>query len=178
MPLTPGFELVIDPPMIRRASAFMAGLDAARPADSVVSPIYLGLKKTLVVYGAGASSRKDYIARHVAEGGRVVYWDLAYWDRFRSMRLSIDGLHPTAEQLEGLYPGRPRRSFQLRNAYKKDGHILLIGLGPKSEKSLSVDAKAWATAKARALRDRFAGRRVIWRPKKYLFKVPGTGMTR
>lgn len=161
-----GAELLIDPPFISRAAAWLSALADAAPAGAEVSTAYRGDRKLLVLYGVGLPSRDRAMRRHLAAGGRVAMWDLGYWDRSRSMRLSIDRTHPSAEHLAAC-AGRPRRARPNLTAsqFDPDGPILLCGLGPKSCIALGLQPMEWEQAKVLELRQRFPDRRILWRPK-------------
>lgn len=137
--------------------AIEAGFDARLVDHHEVRP-----KSWLLVYGLGGLDRVQYITR-----GRVVAFDLAYWDRKgegRKYRVSINGLHCPERimrgqvslsrwKLSGLDVGMDRPS---------DGPILLVGNGPKSA---AVGASGWSEAMAIRLRRMFPGRPIWYRPK-------------
>lgn len=161
-----GWEIMADdnPPRPSRAVKFMAAMIADRPAGAEVTPGYRGKSRFLMLYGPGALTRVPVIRKHVSRGGRVAMWDLGYWDRERSMRLSFDTLHPTAEHLAAV-PAGERRRFALREDADPAGPIVLVGLGAKSNRAWGLDALEWERAKLADLRQRFPGREVLWRPK-------------
>jgi hypothetical protein len=161
-----GWEVMADdnPPRPARALKFMAAMIADKPADAEVTTGYRGKSRFLMLYGPGALTRMPVIRRHVAAGGRVAMWDLGYWDRERSMRLSFDTLHPSAEQLAAV-PAGARREFVLREDANPNGPIVLIGLGYKSNRAWGLQAFEWERAKLADLRRRFPGREILWRPK-------------
>jgi hypothetical protein len=110
--------------------------------------------------------RLPLLERHRAAGGRVVSWDFGYWDREHGMRLSVDSLHPTEEQLAMAPGGMGRRSFELREDADPNGPILLIGLGKKSVWAYRLKpGHHWELKKVASLRQRFPGRTIYWRPK-------------
>lgn len=164
MQLREGIEILIDPPVPRRAMRFMQALVDAKPADAVVTDAYRGKARLLVLYGPGSLRRLPVIAQHRARGGRVLMWDLGYWERESSMRLSLDALHPTAEHL-ALAPEGARRGFELREDADPAGPVLLIGLGAKSVQAWGLQPLEWEHAKLADLRIRYPGREIVWRPK-------------
>lgn len=123
---------------------------------------------TLLLYGLGGPDRYQLGLNHVAMGGRLVAWDLGYWDRKgeqRKLRASIDGLHCPDYILRGPTPCASRwdeAGLQMENAGDPDGPIVLVGNGPKSN---VIGAEGWAAAKSREIAKRFPGRRVVYRPK-------------
>lgn len=165
MTMTDGWELLFDPPYNAKAARFMNAMVAAAPSDVDVTPSYRGRRRLLMLYGPGSPERLPVVRRHVDAGGHVAMWDLGYWDRDRAMRLAIDSLHPTVQQLARTAPV-PRREFVLREDADPDGGILLIGLGRKSLFAYGIgDELTWERAKLADLRARYPGRTVYWRPK-------------
>jgi hypothetical protein len=164
--MLPGAELLIDPPLISRAAGWLAALAQANPAAKV-TPAYRGKHRLLVLYGAGLPSRLRALREHVQRGGRVATWDIGYWSRDDTMRLSIDALHPLPDHLaacDGLTP-RARPSIISPAAFDPAGPILLIGLGPKSCTALDLAPYDWERRRAADLRQRFPGRLILHRPK-------------
>lgn len=172
-----GWEILIDPPMPRRAVKFMDAMAAAKPPGSDVNALYRGDRRLLMMYGPGAPRRMPIIKAHLAAGGRVAMWDLGYWNRETAMRLSIDALHPKPEHL-AMAPAA-RRAFVLREDSKPDGPVLLIGLGAKSVFAYGIKAPmVWERARLKELRRRVPERQIHWRPKgdKPTPPLPGTVM--
>lgn len=159
-----GWEIIVDPPMARRAVKFMNAMVADKPAGADVTVTYKGKHRCLMVYGPGSLRRLPFIRKHVERGGRVAMWDLGYWDRLTSMRLSFDVLHPTAEHLAMVGEGR-RRDFELREDANPDGPIILVGLGVKSLAAYGLQPFEWERTKAHSLKERFPKREIVWRPK-------------
>jgi hypothetical protein len=163
--VNPGVELVTDAPMCARASRFFGQLRLTAPAWVHSCREYSGSREVLMVYGAGDLARAPYVARHLARGGRVVCWDLAYWDRRDSLRVSIDGKHPTAQHLSACAFGAPRRSFTLREDADPRGYVLLVGLGRKSVVASGEEPFAWEHMALQRARSHWPGAKVVWRPK-------------
>lgn len=160
-----GAEILIDAPMSVRGEKFLRAMAASAPADAVVTRDYSGKHGLLMLYGPGAPRKLPIVARHLKAGGRVAMWDLGYWDRERAMRLSIDTLHPTPEQLLLAGDSPARRQFDLREDADLDGPILLVGLGPKSCYAYGFGPQEWEKHKLKRLRARFPERTILWRPK-------------
>lgn len=160
-----GCEILIDPPMSARGDKFLRAMAEAAPAGTVVTQDYSGKRRLLMMYGPGAPRKLPIVARHLKAGGRVAMWDLGYWDRERSMRLSIDTLHPTAAQLMMAPDGRGRRAFDLREDADPAGSILLVGLGPKACWAYGLAPMEWEKRALKDLQARLPGRRIVWRPK-------------
>lgn len=171
-----GWELLTDWDRLnKRATRMLQAMAAAAPENTVTTPSYRGRHRRLMLYGPGAAERLPVVRRHVALGGRVAMWDMGYWDRQDSMRLAVDTLHPTAEQL-AMAPAEGRREFDLREDADPAGPILLVGIGPKSVQAYGLGVPfAWERRKLAELRQRFPDRAIAWRPKgKRVQGLPGT----
>lgn len=161
-----GVEILVDGALSMKSRRFMQAMTDAAPAGTSATTSYRGLRRLLMLYGPGSPTHMPIIARHRAAGGRVAMWDLGYWDRPASMRLSVDGMHPTAEQLAMAPDGEGRRAFVLREDADPAGPILLIGLGPKSVFAYGTGyGGKWERAKVKDLQRRLPGRTICWRPK-------------
>ncbi len=136
-------------------------LDTA-PLRTVATDHYVGQHKLLMMYGAGLEVRRKALEAHRSAGGTVAVWDLGYWDRDDSMRLSIGSLHPTADQL-ALAPQGSRRDHVLREDADPNGPILLVGLGVKSGRLYGLETTEWEQAQLPRLQK--LGREILWRPK-------------
>jgi hypothetical protein len=137
--------------------------------DSVtVSEDYRQMGDWLVLYGVGAPGRSDIRHAQLATGGRVIMWDLGYFGRLKYtgyLRCSVDTDHPP--QWFDRTPPNPSRfgqlKIQLRDSYDPNGHIVLVGLGPKSRSYLNEPS--WEEQKLAGLRARFPDRKIFFRPK-------------
>lgn len=96
-------------------------------------------------------------------------WDLGYFSRQKQggyLRFSIDVDHAPPHLLDTT-PDDPSRwlvhNLVLREDYKQEGHIILVGLGFKSRQYLALPD--WEKDKLQELRKRFPGRKVVYRPK-------------
>lgn len=144
--------------------------NAARKAgDAVVeSAMYTGLSEWLVLFGVGAEVNNAARNEHVARGGKVLIWDLGYFDRKKivgHLRMSIDTDHPP--QYFDRTSNDPVRwgrfGLSLREDANRAGPILLIGLGRKSR--IYLKAPNWERSQFKKLVSRFPGARIIFRPK-------------
>lgn len=174
--MKPGFELIIDKPIAHGGKTMLKALSVAMPEGvGEAAPEYTGSHRWICIYGAGASFRQIYIKKHIAKGGRVLVWDLGYWDRDDSYRMSIDGLHPKPQHLEQA-PKQWRHKIVLREDADPKGPIVLIGLGVKSS-ALLFEGKVgfWEENALKGIQQRFPGKKVLWRPKGKANNVmPGT----
>lgn len=167
-------EMLIASPISSRGEKMMRAMASCAPQGSVVTQRYTGGHDTLMIYGPGAPVRIEQATQHRKSGGHVIMFDLSYWDREHSMRVSIDHLHPTPEQLASV-PSTGRRDFKLRQDADPDGPILLIGLGSKSNVAYGYDPLEWESKTLQRIRNEYPGRSVHWRPKgARAIKLPGT----
>lgn len=158
------WEVLCDERLTRRAARFLSAMAHAR--DATLTSEYKGDAEVLMLYGAGSPARRRLLERHRAAGGRVVCWDIGYWDRSEAMRLAVDGFHPTPAQLALAAARAPRRTFVMRNDADPAGPILLVGYGPKSSPAYDLPpASDWAHAKIKELKLRFPAAQIAWRPK-------------
>ena len=170
-------EILLDEPMARRGIRMLKALAAHAPAGSKVTTHYEGRHRLLIMYGVGLPRRFIDMRRHVEIGGHVACWDMGYWDRDESMRMSIDSMHPTAAQLALAPAGECRRLFELREDADPNGPILLCGLGKKSAHMYGLQPLQWERKALRALRDTYPNRVIRWRPKGQQYSLlPSTVM--
>lgn len=160
-------EILFDLPMIQRGQRILQALHrAAAPGRVSITRRYQGNHPVLVLYGAGSEYRQGAIARHKANGGRVVMMDLGYWDRDHRMRMSVDEHHPTAAHFAIDPPAGVERWIpQLREDWDPHGPVLLIGNGKKARAHLGMTPLEWEVRKLAELRARFPERTVYYRPK-------------
>lgn len=124
----------------------------------------------LITYGMGGDDRFAFCNDHIANGGKLIAFDLGYWDRNRSInerkyRVSLGGFHPSMV-MEGPRP--PSTGFDksgltiARSSKLKSNNILLIGNAPKS---IAVGASGWTAKKSKEIRTAFPNAKIIYRPK-------------
>lgn len=160
-----GAEILIEGPMSRRGERMLQAMVDAAPAGSVATKTYRGEHRTLMLYGVGHESRDRARRQHLKRGGRVVMWDLGYWDRDDGLRLAIDSIHPTADQLALAPQGDRRPPAVLREDADPAGHILLVGLGRKSLPLYGLRALEWERRALSRLKTEFPSRRIVHRLK-------------
>jgi hypothetical protein len=171
-----GCEILIDDgTMSRRGRRMLDAMIAAAPAGTVTSSRYTARHRLLMMYGAGLEPRRIALERHRAAGGRVIVWDLGYWEREEGgMRLSVDSLHPSAAQLAMAPAEGTRYAVALREDAKASGPIMLVGLGTKSCALYGLQPMEWERTRFRKLLRQFPGRHILWRPKGRRFQaLPG-----
>lgn len=118
----------------------------------------------LFLYGWGGVVQQKAIRGHK---GHYAAFDLGYWNREagpdQMWRISIDGFHSPKRVMRGEHPGRDRaRGLVASPQRNKDGPILLIGNGPKSQR---VGAQMWSAKMCERLRKRFPEKKILFRPK-------------
>lgn len=161
-------EVLVDRDMFKRGAAMLHAMIEAAPIELQVRERYVGDCEILMVYGTGHPIRRPWQQRHLANGGRLIGWDLGYWNRDSgAMRMTIDADHPQAM----LRPEPPERwaslGIELADTHKTTGHILIVGLGPKSCRVHGLRPMQWELTKAREALRRTTGRRVIYKPKRH-----------
>lgn len=147
-----------------------AGVDAG--VDCRVTQDYQGNSPWLMSYGLGHTGRRVSTDAHCRNGGRLIGWDMGYWDREESMRLTVDADHPQ-KFLRSVPPDRwEATGFQLRNDHDSSGPVVLVGMGKKSRIQFGFQGLAWELRTLAAIRAADPKRRILYRPKK-LEKLQG-----
>lgn len=124
--------------------------------------------ETLVLYGWGGDIQQQAIEKHK---GNYVALDLGYWLRdgttHRHWRVSINGFHSPQLIMRGTTPPSSRflkAKMTISPDRRNDGHILLIGNAPKSNK---VIPGGWSDRKSRELQSYFPNKEIHYRGKPY-----------
>lgn len=142
-------------------------------ADTSPMPVhrsnrYEGGFDWLMLWGLGRPEHAQAATWHAAPGRHAILWDLGYWGRQKRdgyLRLSLDTWHPQ-QWLDRTDPGPERwdsLGIELQDLHDPDGHIVLVGMGPKSHAFLG--SHGWEVRKFEELRRRFPRRRIVFRPK-------------
>lgn len=156
------------PDLVVRGTRIMrAMIDSAEEAGIgvKVTGTYQGNSELLMTWGLGHLGRRTGIDTHLAKGGRVIGFDMGYWDRAESMRLTIDHDHP--RELPEVPADRwEAAGIELRNDHDPKGPIILVGLGRKTRKQFGYAGLAWEIRKLAAIRAAYPGRPILYRPKK------------
>jgi hypothetical protein len=130
---------------------------------------YRGKSDILMVWGCGSAANSEAIAKQKQKGGRVICWDYGYFGRQKRngyLRVSIDETHPQ-KWIECTNPAPDRwgkHGISLREDFDPDGHIVLVGMGPKSHAFLK--SWGWEKGKLDELGNRFPGKEIVFRPKR------------
>ena len=145
-----------------RGRRILNAMADAHPSDVSVTTTqwYAGRSDWLICFGCGGEDRWPFYRKHVLSGRRAILFDVGYWDRDNTYRLSVDDQHPH----RWLYrmpkiPGREHPA-ELRDDYDANGPVLFAAMGRKSMRQLGSE---WD---ARRVRELLAYRQdVIVRPK-------------
>lgn len=167
------FDILIAQSMRHRPARLLQAMcdgAAANGVDAVTMRDYAPREGAVfMTYGLGGRDRLPHAQEHMRKGGRVVAWDAGYWERKtqdRRYRVSLDGFHCPQRIMRGPRPSSERwrdSGLSVTNCSHPDGHIVLVGNGPKSR---AVGAEGWAAAKSREIRAKFPRRIIIYRPKR------------
>lgn len=159
---------VLFPKISRRGRIMMQAMIDAAPKVGVrciVTETYRRKANLLMSYGLGHLERRRGTEAHVAAGGRLIGWDLGYWDRESAMRVTVDSGHPKA--MPDMPADRWSRSgISLREDFNPKGPIILVGMGHKSRAQFGYEGQAWELGKLKQIQRQFPGHRVLYRPKK------------
>lgn len=132
---------------------------------------YEGASEWLSVYGVGDPRYGAARDAHLATGRPVALWDVGYLGKSREVsethvRVSLGADHPSPELMERTKPDPSRwdrLGLAMREDWRHDGHVLVVGLGAKSRKYLGE--YGWERGALESAARRFPGRRIVYRPK-------------
>jgi hypothetical protein len=151
-------------PLARRAGICLDELQSSCSGPIWRTDRYWDFPGLLVVYGAGAPDRREAVKRH---RGNWVAFDLGYWNRVDSFRVSVNSEHPTPEQMRD-FGARPYPAA-LREDSDPKGHIVLVGMGRKSR----IWWPDYERIKLEAIRKVYPKHRIVFRPKPGSEPPPG-----
>lgn len=166
-------EVLLQPNTARRGEKMLRAMIAAAPrcgVECVLTSVWRKAAPVLMTYGLGHLQRRPWQEAHKREGGRLIGWDLGYWDRdipihFR-MRLTLDDDHPHRLVREESPERFQQSGIELREDSDPAGPVVLVGLGRKQRAMMRLDPQAWERKKLAELKCRFPDREVIYRPKR------------
>lgn len=163
-------EILTDPETFPRGTRMLQAMIVAAPIPAVTRTVYQGDCELLMLYGSGHPVRRPWWRKHVANGGRVIAWDLGYWhrrvDNTFHMRCTLDADHPQAFIRPEPVQRWQDQAIELHDVSKPEGHVLIAGMGPKSNRALGLRALEWEIRAARAAKAAYPGRRIIYKPKR------------
>lgn len=169
-------ELLSFHPASQRAMGVLHALAQSAPATLRVRPTtrYEGRSDVLVVWGPGDPARVAPMAAQLATGGHVLALDLAYWQRDRKFRVSIDAPHPQAWVMRRDWPASrlAADAVPTRDAWNANGPVILAGIGRKARVQYGDDVEAWERAVIAQVSARWPDRRLLYRRKQPDASVP------
>lgn len=139
---------------------------------------YRGGSDVLMLWGPGAPNRWPAMQAQIAAGGHVLAWDLAYWDRDRKLRVSIDAAHPQRWVMQKDFPaGRLEADrIPVANRWNPTGPVVVAGLGRKARVQYGEATVAQWEAEMIAAAQRRWNRPVQYRRKQQDAPVPAGGV--
>jgi hypothetical protein len=158
----------------QRSTQVCAAVKAGAAAVGVPvceSTQYRGDRDVLVLWGPGHPARFGPMRRQVEAGGHVLALDLAYWQRDRKFRVSIDGAHPQSWVMRRAMPATRLAADGVKtvSVWNPDGPVVVAGLGEKARVQYGASTiDRWEADMVTAVHG--YGRRVVYREK----KAPGT----
>lgn len=169
-------ELLRFPVEAHRASVWMDAFSQA-PAgiDLAHTRAFRGGSQWLVLWGPGGPDRFDAMRQQLQAGGRVICFDLAYWQRERKVRVSIDTAHPS-EWVMRRDLSRSRflaDRVDVRDSWSPQGPIIVAGIGRKARIQYGANTvEHWEATQIAACRARWPHQRVMYRRKQADAPVP------
>lgn len=166
-------ELLSFSPASSRAMDILRALHRTMPG-SRVSTEYRGESDVLVLWGPGAADRWPVMQAQVAKGGHVLALDLAYWQRDRKFRVSIDAAHPQAWVMRQQWPGDRLKADRvpIGNVWKPNGPMIVAGIGRKARQQYGDAVDLWERQMIALARERWPERRILYRRKQADAPVP------
>lgn len=142
-------EVLSFSPQSQRASATLAAF-ARSPAPRwltarTATTTYRGGADWLLLWGPGATNRFEPMRQQLAAGGHVLALDLAYWQRDRKVRVSIDAAHPQAWVMRADRPADRWQADRMTvtDGWNPDGPVLLAGIGEKARVQYGDAVDTW-----------------------------------
>ncbi len=161
-------EMLSFAPQSSRADTLFLSLMRKAPSGVHVIPRseYRGGADWVMLWGPGHPARFAPMRRQLAAGGHVIAFDLAYYDRDRKVRVSIDAPHPQAWVMTRNWPTSRFKADQVpvSNDWKPNGPVLVAGIGDKARVQYGSSVDHWEAAMIATARAR--GRIVQYRPKR------------
>lgn len=156
-------------PQMQYGSTWLNTLERAAPAASVkvtASTEYSGQSEWLVLWGPGAPNRWPAMRAHQQTGRHTACFDIGYWNRPRTVRVSIDAAHPSAWVMKKALPDSrwKRNPAPVRDVWRTKGPVIVAGIGRKARDQYGALAVSeWETSMIIAAQ--VAGRKVQYRRK-------------
>lgn len=174
--MTTTVELLRFEPQSARARVFLGALRHEAPPSVAIRETtrYHGGADWLLLWGPGAPDRFEPMRQQVAAGGHVACCDLAYWQRDRKVRVSIDAAHPQQWILRRDWPVDRFAADRVpvESTWKPDGPIIVAGIGRKARAQYGDTVGTWEARMIAACRARWPSHRLLYRPKQIDAPVP------
>lgn len=164
-------EIIIAADMYRHGMEMLLAMIKHAPIKVVERDRYYGDCDLMMTYGIGHDVRRPWFRAHIASGRHAIAWDLGYFrgdkdSDDRAMRVTIDHDHPQAWLDDRPADRFLQHDIRLRNDYDPNGHIVLVGMGVKTNKMLHFSQVAWETGALKRIRKVYPVAKVIYRPKR------------
>ncbi len=169
-------ELFAPNPATSRAQETLAAISKAMSrAGAKVSQTtrtYAGASDWLVFWGPGAPDRAAAMAAQVARGGHAIAFDLAYWNRNRKVRVTIDAPHPQRWVMKTDLPSTrfDRDPVKVDDVWSPKGPAVIAEIGAKAQVQYGQQVAVWEEVVTEELQR--LGRRVVRRPKGHMKVIP------
>lgn len=153
----------------KRAVKMFDALIATSASEGIqvkVSERWTKSSNLLMSYGLGHPQRRHWTEAHVKSGGRLIGWDLSYWDRENAMRCTVDNLHPWRLMKDMPADRWEASGIQLREDANPEGPVILIGMGRKSRAQFAMEDRAWERAALKEIQRQFPNKEIIYKPKR------------
>jgi hypothetical protein len=150
------------------------GTYAGSGMSVVHTQAYQGQSDILLLWGPGAPNRWPPMLAQRQAGRHVLCLDLAYWNRVRKVRVSIDRPHPDETWvMRKQWPSSRLQADGIvcRNDWNPIGRIVVAGIGDKAKMQYGPQVDLWEAQMLTECRTRWPEREIVYRPKP---RVPET----
>jgi hypothetical protein len=172
-------EILICHDMSRRGHRILEAMAASAGAvgvNAIVNDRWRQAAPIVMTYGLGHRERRHWTDAHRKQGGRVIAWDLGYWNRDGkdcNMRVTLDEDHPWRMIKPESGARFAATGIELRDDRSPTGHVVIVGMGRKQRAWKGHPHQEWERHAIKSARAEFPKRRVYYRPKKPEY-LPGT----
>lgn len=135
--------------------------------DCVTTNSYVGNSKWLVICGWGNLINQQAFQAHRSSNRPVLILDMDYLTRIKSRyRISVNQLHPWAQlRLANQEDRLSQHNIVLEDWHDPEGHILLLGIAPKSLRAYNYKIHEWENRQIQIIKTLFPNRTIVYRPK-------------
>jgi hypothetical protein len=145
--------------------------------DTEYTPLHADIYDVAVFWGY-VETLQNAMKGFTEAGKKVVYLDLAYWERGTHYKVSLNARHPTAYFRDRPHDDTRRKRFgvEISPYMRKGQHILVAGLSQKA--AWAEKEGPWGEYEAKAVEElqRYTQRPIIYRAKTSgtAAPIPGT----